>query len=39
MGFEHESAGGAEAQLATPGDVPVLPSETEVEQHESAHLP
>ena len=32
MGFEQESAGLSEAQLATLGTVPIPPSETEVEQ-------
>ena len=39
MGFEQDAAGTAEAQLAKPGIVPVLPSEAEVEQHEFTHLP
>ena len=39
MDFEHESAEPAEAQPATPGTMPFLPSEIEDEQHELAHLP
>ena len=39
MGFEQDTAGAAEAQPARPGNVPVLPSESEVEQHELTHLP
>ena len=39
MGFEHESAAADEAQPARPGNVLVLPSETEVKQHELTHLP
>ena len=39
MGFEEDTAGAAEAQPARPGTVLVLPSEAEVEQHESTHLP
>ena len=31
MGFEQDAAGAAEAQLAKPGIVPVLPREAEVE--------
>ena len=34
MGFEHDSAAADEAQPARPGNVPVLPGETEVKQHE-----
>ena len=37
MGFEHESADLAEAQLASPGTVPVLQGETDVEQHEHTY--
>ena len=39
MGFEQDAAGAAEARPARPGIVLVLPSETEVEQHELTHLP
>ena len=39
MAFEHDGAGAAEAQPARPGNVPILPSEAEVEQHELTHLP
>ena len=39
MGFEQDAAGAAEAQPARHGIVPVLPSEAEVKQHESTHLP
>ena len=39
MGFEQDGADTAEAQLARSGNVPVLPSEAEVEQHELTHLP
>ena len=39
MGFEQDTADAAEAQRARPGNVPVLPSEAEVEQHELTHLP
>ena len=39
MGFEQDAAGAAEAQPARPGIVLVSPSEAEVEQHESTHLP
>ena len=39
MGFEQESVGTAEAQLATRGTVPGLPRESNVEQHELTHLP
>ena len=39
MGFEQGTMDAAEAQLAKPGTVPVLPSEAEVEQHELTHLP
>ena len=34
MGFEQDTAHAAEAQSARPGNVPVLPSEAEVEKHE-----
>ena len=39
MGFEQDTACAAEAQPARPGNVPVLPSEAGVEQHELTHLP
>ena len=39
MGFEQDTACAAEAQPARPGNVPVLPSGSEVEQHELTHLP
>ena len=39
MGFEQDTADAAEAQPARPGNVPVLPGEAEVEQHELTHLP
>ena len=39
MGFEQDIADAAEAQPAGPGNVPVLPSEAEVKQHELTHLP
>ena len=39
MGLEQDTANAAEAQPARPGNVPVLPSEAEVEQHELTHLP
>ena len=39
MGFEQGIAGAVDAQPARPEDVLVLPSETEVEQHELTHLP
>ena len=39
MGFEQDAAGTAEAQPARLGIVLVLPSESEVEQHEFTHLP
>ena len=39
MGFEQDTADAAEAQPARPGNVPVLPSEAEVEQYELTHLP
>ena len=38
MGFEQESAGLAEAQLATPGKIVCLSIETEVEPHGLSHL-
>ena len=38
MGFEQDTADTAEAQPAGPGNVPVLPSEAELEQHEMTHL-
>ena len=38
MGFEQDTAGAAEAQPARPGNVPALPSEADVEQHELTHL-
>ena len=37
--FKQDSAGADEAQLAKLGNVLVLPSEAEVEQHELTHLP
>ena len=39
MVFEQDAAGTAEAQPARLGIVLVLPSESEVEQHEFTHLP
>ena len=39
MGFEQDAAGAAEAQLAKPGIVPVLPRGAEVEQHVLTDLP
>ena len=39
MGFEQDDADTAEAQLARSGNVPVLPSEALVEQHELTHFP
>ena len=39
MGFEHDAAGATGAQPARPGNVLVLPSEVEVEQHGLTHLP
>ena len=39
MVFGDESAEPAEAQPAAPETVPVLPSESEVEEHELTHLP
>ena len=39
MGFGQGTAGAVEAQPARPGHVLVMPSETEVEQHELTHLP
>ena len=39
MGFEQDITDAAEAQLARPGNVPVLPNEVEVEQHGLTHLP
>ena len=39
MGFEQDDAGAAEAQPARPGNVPVLPGETEMVQHELTHVP
>ena len=38
-GFEQDTAGAVEAQPARPGVVLVLPSESQVEQLESTHLP
>ena len=38
-GFEQDTADAAEAQPARPGNVPVLPSGAEVEQHELTHIP
>ena len=38
MGFEQDTADAAGTQPARPGNVPVLPSEAEVEQHELTHL-
>ena len=39
ISFEQDSAGADEAQLAKLGNVLVLPSEAEVEQHDLTHLP
>ena len=39
MGFEQDTADAAEAKPARPGNVPVLPSEAVVEQHELTHSP
>ena len=39
MSFEQDTTGADEARPARPEIVPVLPSEAEVEQHESTHLP
>ena len=39
IGFERDAAGASEAQPARPANVPVLPSEAEVERHELTHLP
>ena len=39
MVFEQNTSDAAEGQRARPGNVPVLPSEAEVEQHELTHLP
>ena len=39
MGFEQDTASAVEAQPVRPGNVPVLPSESEVEKHELTHLP
>ena len=38
MGFEQDTTDAAEAQPARPGNVPVLPSESQVEPHELTHL-
>ena len=39
MGFEQDTADAGGTQPARLGNVPVLPSEAEVEQHELTHLP
>ena len=38
VGCEQDTAGAAEAQRVSTGHAPVLPSESEVEQHELTHL-